>query len=100
MGNPTSKNGTDREKLPDLPIVGNQRKWNVIKVVLRTICLALSIIDVAELIAIQTASNALGYWPAVGYPVVSWTYTILPCRSFTHQPFFDPRPMSLYGYLP
>ncbi|KAI0101576.1 hypothetical protein GGR51DRAFT_332818 [Nemania sp. FL0031] len=71
MGNSPSREEAERKKFPDLPILRNQRKWNVVKVVLRSICLALSIIDVAELIAIQTASNALDYWPSVAYPVLA-----------------------------
>ncbi|KAI1119866.1 hypothetical protein F5Y10DRAFT_147466 [Nemania abortiva] len=71
MGNSPSREEADRKKFPDLPIIGNQRKWNIAKVVLRSICLGLSIIDVAELIAIQTASNALDYWPSVAYPVLA-----------------------------
>lgn len=95
MDNIARKKGVDHEKLPDLPIVGNQRKWNVIKVVLRSICLTLSLIDVAELIAIQTASNALDYWPAVAYPVVSFTprlhHSTLPIFS-QYQPSSDFHP--------
>ncbi|KAI1424365.1 hypothetical protein F5Y12DRAFT_452483 [Xylaria sp. FL1777] len=60
-----------REKLPDLPTVGNQRKWDIIKVVLRSICLALSVTDVAELIIIDYSSNSLHYWPAVAYPLLA-----------------------------
>ncbi|KAI1157886.1 hypothetical protein F5B18DRAFT_129523 [Nemania serpens] len=71
MGNLTRKRGRGRDKLPDLPIVGNQRKWNVIKVMMRTLCLTLSIIDVAELIAIQTSSNGLDYPAWVAYPVLA-----------------------------
>ncbi|KAI0552583.1 hypothetical protein F4679DRAFT_72954 [Xylaria curta] len=71
MGDSKIKKKRDRDKLPDLPIVGNQRKWNIIKIVLRALCLLLSIIDIAELVAIQTASNALDYWPAVAYPALA-----------------------------
>ncbi|KAI1110938.1 hypothetical protein F5Y14DRAFT_427235 [Nemania sp. NC0429] len=71
MARSTRKRGPVRDKLPDLPIVGNQRKWNVIKVMLRTLCLTLSIIDVAELIAIQTGRNGLDYPAWVGYPALA-----------------------------
>lgn len=70
MGNSAST-VMGRDKLPDLPIVGNQRKWNVAKVVLRCISLFLSIVDVGELIAIETGRNGLDYWPSVAYPVLS-----------------------------
>ncbi|KAK5630960.1 hypothetical protein RRF57_006675 [Xylaria bambusicola] len=59
-----------REKLPELPSVGNQRKWNIIKVVLRSICLLLSIVDVAEVIALDLSSHGLDYWASVAYPVL------------------------------
>ncbi|KAI0454556.1 hypothetical protein F5B21DRAFT_234307 [Xylaria acuta] len=71
MGDLRIKRKPDREKLPELPIVGNQKKWNIIKMVLRALCLLLSIIDIAELIAIETASNALDYWPSVAYPALA-----------------------------
>ncbi|KAI0197353.1 hypothetical protein EV127DRAFT_8734 [Xylaria flabelliformis] len=71
MGDSKIKKKQDREKLPDLPIVGNQKKWNIIKMVLRALCLLLSIIDIAELIAIETGGNGLDYWPAVAYPVLA-----------------------------
>ncbi|KAI1753414.1 hypothetical protein F4782DRAFT_529724 [Xylaria castorea] len=71
MGSSKIKKKQDREKLPALPIVGNQKKWNIIKVVLRGLCLLLSIIDIAELIAIETGRNGLGYWPSVAYPVLA-----------------------------
>ncbi|KAJ3569272.1 hypothetical protein NPX13_g6136 [Xylaria arbuscula] len=60
-----------RERLPDLPLVGNQRRWDVIKVVLRSICLVLSIVDLAELIAYQLSSSDLGYWGSVAYPALA-----------------------------
>ncbi|KAI8952726.1 hypothetical protein F4801DRAFT_599628 [Xylaria longipes] len=71
MGDSKIKKKPDREKFPELPIVGNQKKWNIIKVVLRALCLLLSIIDIAELVAIETARNALHYWPSVAYPVLA-----------------------------
>ncbi|KAI0491178.1 hypothetical protein F4859DRAFT_508967 [Xylaria cf. heliscus] len=71
MDDSRTNNKPKREQLPELPIVGNQKKWNIIKLVLRTLCLLLSIIDIAELIAIETASNALYYWPSVAYPVLA-----------------------------
>jgi hypothetical protein len=61
----------DPEKLPGLPVVGNQRKWDIIKVVMRALCVLLSIINIGELIAIETGLNALHYWTGVAYPVVS-----------------------------
>ncbi|GAP83999.1 hypothetical protein SAMD00023353_0602330 [Rosellinia necatrix] len=70
MGHSRSRRRSGRDKLPDLPILRNQKKWNIIKVVLRSIALLLSIIDIAELIAIETARNALDYWPSVAYPVL------------------------------
>ncbi|KAI0533743.1 hypothetical protein GGR58DRAFT_96291 [Xylaria digitata] len=60
-----------RKKLPELPIVGNQKKWNVIKVMLRSLCLALSIADIAELIALDYSSHDLRYWPMVAYPILA-----------------------------
>ncbi|KAI0420301.1 hypothetical protein F5X98DRAFT_372110 [Xylaria grammica] len=60
-----------RQKLPELPIVGNQRKWNVIKVVLRSLCLTLSIADIAELVAVDYSPSDLEYWPTVAYPILS-----------------------------
>lgn len=83
MGNSAST-VMGRDKLPDLPIVGNQRKWNVAKVVLRCISLFLSIVDVGELIAIETGRNGLDYWPSVAYPVVSSSPKL---RLFLH---YDP----------
>ncbi|KAI0445478.1 hypothetical protein F4803DRAFT_548202 [Xylaria telfairii] len=65
------KKKPDREELPELPILGNQKKWNIIKLVLRALCLFLSVVDIAELIAIETARNALDYWPSVAYPVLA-----------------------------
>ncbi|KAI1171466.1 hypothetical protein F4777DRAFT_591203 [Nemania sp. FL0916] len=61
----------DRERLPDLPILGNQVKWNITKVVLRAICLTLSIIDIGELIAIESGQNSIQYWTAVAYPALA-----------------------------
>ncbi|TRX93010.1 hypothetical protein FHL15_006148 [Xylaria flabelliformis] len=71
MGDSKIKKKQYRKNLPDLPIVGNQKKWNIIKIVLRALCLLLSITDIAELIAIETGSNALDYWAAVAYPVLA-----------------------------
>ncbi|KAI0525534.1 hypothetical protein F5B22DRAFT_633626 [Xylaria bambusicola] len=59
-----------RDKLPELPSVGNQRKWNIVKVVLRSICLLLSIVDVGELIALDLSQHDLDYWTFVAYPVL------------------------------
>ncbi|KAJ2999208.1 hypothetical protein NUW58_g63 [Xylaria curta] len=71
MGNSKAKKKLGRKQLPDLPIVGNQRKWNIIKVILRIISLALSITDTAELVTIETASTTLDYWPVVAFPVLA-----------------------------
>ena len=62
---------TVREKLPDLPSVGNQRRWDIIKVVLRSVCLVLGIAGLAELIALDHSTNDLVYWSFVAYPAVS-----------------------------
>ncbi|KAI0909010.1 hypothetical protein F4823DRAFT_596270 [Ustulina deusta] len=71
MGNSKKKQKTGRDKLPALPSVGNQKKWDIVKVVLRSICLALSIADIAELIAIDYSASTLGYRPSVAYPVLA-----------------------------
>ncbi|KAI0977115.1 hypothetical protein F4678DRAFT_3271 [Xylaria arbuscula] len=71
MGDSARMPKAGRERLPDLPTVGNQKKWNYIKIVLRSISLVLSTVDVAELIAIQTSANSLEYWPSVAYPVLA-----------------------------
>ncbi|KAI0814330.1 hypothetical protein GGR55DRAFT_700638 [Xylaria sp. FL0064] len=65
------KRKSGRDKLPDLPTVGNQRKWNIIKVVLRSLCLILSVVDLGELIAIDTSRNSLDYYAGVAYAVLA-----------------------------
>ncbi|KAI3316898.1 hypothetical protein HD806DRAFT_402383 [Xylariaceae sp. AK1471] len=70
MGN-SKKNETAEEKLPALPILRNQRRWDITKVVLRSLCLTLSVIDVAELIALDTVRQHLIYSGWVAYPVLA-----------------------------
>ncbi|KAI1438288.1 hypothetical protein GGR50DRAFT_486863 [Xylaria sp. CBS 124048] len=52
------KKRTSRDSLPDLPIVGNQRNWNIAKVVLRSLCLAVGLVIMAELIMLLYTREA------------------------------------------
>lgn len=100
MGNSKKKQKTGRDKLPALPSVGNQRKWDIVKVVLRSICLALSIADIAELIAIDYSASTLGYRPSVAYPVVSLTmFTSGTSGSLLTLPTISTLPLCVPHYL-
>ncbi|KAI0431871.1 hypothetical protein F5Y09DRAFT_177027 [Xylaria sp. FL1042] len=71
MDDSTKKQKWGRGKLPELPTVGNQRKWDITKAVMRTICIILSVVDIGELIAIDAYNNSLDYYPAAAYPVLA-----------------------------
>lgn len=76
MSTTTVSRSTDpkmgNNRLPDLPLVGSDRRWVITKIVLRSIILALAIA-----IAVMCAIAAVAVYPLtviVSYPYVSYAY--------------------------
>ncbi|KAI2643631.1 hypothetical protein GGS21DRAFT_486156 [Xylaria nigripes] len=72
MDDPMKKRGgkTNQEKSPDLPVLGDQRRLDIAKVVLRSLCIAITITDLVELIIIEVAAPFLQFWPTAAYPLL------------------------------
>ena len=67
------------DRLPDLPLVGSDKRWVVAKIVLRSIILL-----VAIAIAVMCAIVAVAVYPLtviVSYPYVSYAYLLRPQSS-------------------
>ncbi|KAI8624378.1 hypothetical protein F5Y19DRAFT_320027 [Xylariaceae sp. FL1651] len=72
MGDSSTKGkAARRDKMPDLPVVGNQRKWDITKVALRSFSIFLSVVVLGELIAFSTAYINVIIWPGIAYPAVA-----------------------------
>ncbi|KAI1822907.1 hypothetical protein F4861DRAFT_512741 [Xylaria intraflava] len=64
------KKRSGRESLPDLPIVHSQRKWDITKIVLRSLCLALTLADIGELVALQVSDTNFQIWIFPAYLIL------------------------------
>lgn len=71
------------DRLPDLPLVGSDRRWVVTKIVLRSIILIL-----ATAVAVMSAIVAVAVYPTTiitTYPYVSYAYLLRPQGSVATQ---------------
>jgi hypothetical protein len=60
------------DDLPELPLIGNQRKWNTAKIILRSICLGFDTAAIALIIALCAGGDTYSGTALVyGIPIVS-----------------------------
>ncbi|KAI0205073.1 hypothetical protein F4808DRAFT_410420 [Astrocystis sublimbata] len=71
MGCGKSRKKVPREKLPPIPVTRSQRRWNITKIVLRSIALALSITALGLAVAIDRVTFSQLYWAFVAFPALS-----------------------------